>query len=87
MHIACMATKTISLRIEAYEKLRRARRFPEESFSEVVLRASWPGETVTGKDLLRRTRERGAYFTEQELDHVAEAKRTDSFPEDKWDSR
>lgn len=34
-----MATKTISLKLEAYEKLRAARRSPDESFSEVVMRA------------------------------------------------
>jgi predicted CopG family antitoxin len=82
-----MATKTISLKLEAYERLRRARRFPEESFSEVVLRATWPEETLTAGELLRRTRERGAYFTGEELDRVAEAKRADGPPEDKWAGR
>jgi len=82
-----MATTTISLRLEAYERLRRARRFPEESFSEVVLRASWPEETLTGQELLRRCRERGPYFTEVELERVAEAKGTDREPEDKWANR
>ena len=87
MHIACMATKTISLRLEAYERLRMARRYPEESFSEVVLRASWPEETLTGDELLRRVRERGPYFTEEELDRVAELKEADWSPEDKWAKR
>jgi predicted CopG family antitoxin len=82
-----MATKTISLKLEAYERLRRARRFPEESFSEVVLRATWPEETLTAGELLRRTRARGPYFTEDELDRVAEAKRGDGPPEDKWAGR
>lgn len=35
-----MATKTISLKVEAYERLRSARRYREESFSEVVMRAT-----------------------------------------------
>lgn len=87
MHIACMATTTISLRLEAYERLRRARRFPEESFSEVVLRATWPEQTMTGTDLLERGRERGPYSTEEELDRVADAKRADRPPEDKWADR
>ena len=42
MHNLCMATKTISLKMEAYEKLRNARRSPDESFSDVVLRAVGP---------------------------------------------
>ena len=46
MHNACMATKTISLKLDAYEKLRAARRQPTESFSQVILRARWPEETI-----------------------------------------
>jgi hypothetical protein len=42
--IACMSTKTVSLKKEAYDRLRAARRYPGESFSDVVLRARWrPG--------------------------------------------
>jgi hypothetical protein len=62
-----MATKTISLRLEAYEKLKRARRYREESFSEVVLRARWSEESTTGAALLARYREHGAFFTDDEL--------------------
>jgi predicted CopG family antitoxin len=82
-----MATKTISLRLEAYERLRRARRFPDESFSEVILRATWPEQTLTGGELLQRCRERGPFFTEEELDRVAELKGSDRPPEDKWAER
>ncbi len=44
-----MAVRTISLKTEAYERLKAARRYPAESFSEVVLRATWPEDTVTGR--------------------------------------
>ena len=84
MHITCMATKTISLRLEAYERLRRARRYPDESFSEVVLRASWPEQTITGADLLRRCRETGPLYSETELDSIVDLKVADRPPEDKW---
>lgn len=47
-------TKTISLEIDAYEKLRRAKRFPRESFSEVVRRIQIPGLGARGGDLLAR---------------------------------
>jgi predicted CopG family antitoxin len=47
-----MGTKTISLKREAYDRLRAARRFPTESFSEVVLRATWPEDTVSARELL-----------------------------------
>jgi predicted CopG family antitoxin len=46
-----MATKTISLKIEAWERLRRARLTPDESFSEVVLRAEWPERGMTAREL------------------------------------
>lgn len=41
MHDLCMATKTISLEIDAYERLRQARLDAKESFSSVVRRARW----------------------------------------------
>jgi len=80
----CMATKTISVRLEAYEKLRQARRFPGESFSEVILRARWPGQTLTGRELLRRCQEHGSYFSGPDLELIERLKAEDSAPEDKW---
>jgi hypothetical protein len=41
MHDLCMPTKTISLELDAYEKLKAAKRSPRESFSSVVRRAQW----------------------------------------------
>lgn len=84
MHAARMATKTISLKVEAYEKLRRARRYPAESFSEVVLRATWPEETITGAQLLRRYREHGPFFREEDLERIERLKNEDRPPEAKW---
>lgn len=49
-----MPTKTISLELDAYEKLRRSKRFPRESFSEVVRRLHVAEPGVTGRDLLAR---------------------------------
>lgn len=87
MHITRMGTKTISLEREAYERLRAARRYPEESFSEVVLRASWAGDTLTARELLDRYREKGTHIPERLLDRVETLKRTDRPPEDKWSKR
>ena len=81
-----MSVKTISLKLEAYERLRSVRRYPTESFSEVVLRASWPEDTITARELLGLARGRGARFSDAELDRIEALKRRDAPPEDKWAS-
>ena len=86
MHCSCMATKTISLELDAYEKLRRAKRRPSESFSEVVRRAVFPKEPYTAVGLAEegrtRMREGKALLDEATLDRLDEAqsspRRTDS---------
>ena len=87
VHNAQMSVKTISLKLEAYERLRTAKRYPGESFSQVVLRATWPEDTITARELLARARTRGALFAEAELNRVDAAKRREVPPEDKWASR
>ena len=84
-HILCiMATKTISLRVEAYEKLRRARTRSNESFSDVVMRARWDDQTVTGGELLALVRERGPLYDSDELAVIDELKSEEKAPADKW---
>jgi len=56
MHDSCMAIKTISLELDAYEKLRRAKRSPRESFSSVVRRARWDDVPPTAGALLQELR-------------------------------
>lgn len=79
-----MSIKTISLKIEAYERLRAARRYPTESFSEVVLRATWPEDTLTARELLALRRVGRGRLTDEELDRIEALKRGDRPPEDKW---
>jgi hypothetical protein len=79
-----MATKTISLKVEAWERLRRARRHPGESFSEVVLRARWDDAPLTAGALLAHVRERGPLYTEEDLARLDEGQRADRPPADKW---
>jgi hypothetical protein len=52
MHDLRMATKTISLELDAYEKLHRARRRPGESFSSVVRRGRWDDLPLTSGEVL-----------------------------------
>lgn len=79
-----MSTKTISLRLEAYERLKRARKSPRESFSDVVMRAEWPEAGITAGELLALYEQRGAYLSDASLDRIDEAKAADRPPEDKW---
>ena len=58
-----MAIKTVSLELDAYEILSRARRHPRESFSCVVRRAHWAGPQYTGAALLAYMRERSRLGT------------------------
>ncbi len=84
VHNACMAVKTISLKLEAYERLRAARRYPTESFSEVVMRATWPEDTITAGELLHLARASGPRFSDEVLDRIEALKRRDQPPEDQW---
>jgi predicted CopG family antitoxin len=71
-----MATKTISLEADAYERLRQARLHPRESLSSVVRRGQWPGKKHTAADLLAYMAKRvkaGALLDEAALDRLEAA--------------
>jgi hypothetical protein len=79
-----MATKTISLSLDAYDRLRLHRRVRGESFSHVVLRAEWPDETVTAAELIELWAKEPPFLTEEECEAIEAAKAADRPPEDKW---
>lgn len=79
-----MSTKTISLRLEAYERLRQAKRGTSESFSDVVMRATWPETPLIAESFLAMVRERGPVYGAAELDGIDEAGAADAPPVDKW---
>jgi len=82
-----MGTKTVSLKIEAYDRLRSARRYRDESFSEVVMRATWPEDTITGRALLDLLGSRRVRLRADELDRIDDLNQRDQPPEDKWAER
>lgn len=88
MHALCMATKTISLELDAYERLRRAKRSPRESFSGVVRRAIWRDATPTAGDVLAIAKKAltGDYpvIDEAVLDRLDEAQRLPRVSQSEW---
>ena len=76
VYYSCMATKTITLELDAYDKLKRQKRGPRESFSSVVRRARWEESTTAG-DALGALRELhrlhpNAFLDEETLDRIDE---------------
>jgi hypothetical protein len=64
-----MATKTITLELDAYEKLKRNKR-ERESFSSVVRRARWDNSAKAGQ-VLRALRELRRHHPKSFLDDEA----------------
>ena len=78
-----MPTKTITLELDAYEKLRLAKR-GGESFTEVVRRAVLVDAPLTGKTLREYLKNGGSGSSEPYLDAVEEADKLDPIPDDPW---
>jgi predicted CopG family antitoxin len=78
-----MASKTISIDLEAYERLRRARQARDESFSMVIKRAVWPEPPRTASALLDALAALPPVEADV-LDRLEQAQRDDRAPEDPW---
>ncbi len=83
MYFSCVPTKTITLELDAYEKLRQAKR-GGESFTEVVRRAVLVDAPLTGTSLRDYLRKGGSGVSDRYLDTVEEAANHDSIPDDPW---
>jgi predicted CopG family antitoxin len=75
-----MATKTIPLEIDAYERLKCAKRFPRESFSEVVRRLPLRSDAMTAREFLEMSRRRGGLLTEADCQVIDELNASDLPP-------
>lgn len=78
-----MPTKTITLELDAYEKLRMAKR-RGESFTEVVRRAVLVDAPLTGRTLRDYLNSGGSGASGKYLDGVEEAAKHDPIPDDPW---
>jgi predicted CopG family antitoxin len=79
-----MATKTITLELDAYEKLAAAKR-GRESFSSVVRRCILPNSPRTGASVLAILREREEFLSDEELDSIEKAAESDLPPANPWE--
>lgn len=83
MHDSCLAIKTISLELDAYEKLKAMKR-PGESFSSVVRRAVFADAPASGAELYRYFSGGGGGVSEAYLQAVEENLKHDPPAEDPW---
>lgn len=78
-----MATKTISVDLVAYERLRRARLRPDESFSRVIRRARWDTNPSTAQSLLDAL-DAAPVPPKRVIHRLEKAQRADRPPDDAW---
>ena len=83
VYFSCMPTRTITLELDAYEKLRLAKR-GGESFTEVVRRAVLVDAPLTGEALRQYLRSGGSGVSDKYLDTIEEAAKRDPVPDDPW---
>lgn len=78
-----MGSKNISISEDAYLRLRRARRHPTESFTEVIRRGHWADEGSTVRTWLEGF---GSvpHVSEATLQELEEDQKADRPPTDKW---
>jgi len=80
-----MGSRNISISADAYARLRRARRHPRESFSQVIRRGRWDSELPTAESWLVNMGDVPP-VEEGVLEDLEHDQQSDQLPEDKWTS-
>jgi hypothetical protein len=81
-----MATKTISIEIDVYERLRALKASPSESFSQVLRRQLATVGGLPAAELSRRAKQPGGFLglTEKELRRIEESRAEHKEWSDTW---
>ena len=83
VYALCMATKTISIDMIAYQRLSAARLHPTDSFSRVIRRAHWDQEAKSCASLLSALPDMPK-ADPTVLDYLENAQSTDQAPDNPW---
>jgi hypothetical protein len=83
MYIDRVATKTISIDLAAYERLRNARLRSDESFSQVIKRGRWDDTGSTAAALLEALAA-SPLPDKRVLSRLEKAQAADQAPDDPW---
>ena len=83
--LAHMAVKTITIDMEAYERLARARLDAGESFSRVIKRARWEESAATGRAWAEGFRS-FPQSPREALDAIEANQKSDLPPDNPWTS-
>lgn len=78
-----MGSKNISISEDAYMRLRRARRHPRESFSDVIQRGHWENSNPSAQNWLTSFTD-APHVEDAILQELEDNQRADAPPVDKW---
>ena len=82
-----MATKTISIELDVYERLKSLKKDSLESFSQVIRRAHWGEERSTAANIFEWMNTRKVqkkFLLKDTLDRLDVAQENDTKPQNKW---
>ena len=83
-----MATKTISIELDVYERLRALKESPSESFSQVLRKQLSKSGGLPASELLRRAKQPGGLLglSEKELRNIEATRSSRPEWDEKWTS-
>lgn len=86
MYHSCMATKTISIELDVYERLKALKRAPSESFSQVLRRSLPQQASLSASELLSIAKEPGGILkvSEDQLRQIETVREKLSAWKDPW---